>query len=242
LREQIPVDSAEQKRIAIIPARGGSKRIPGKNIRSFHGRPILAYSIEAALHSNLFTEVMVSTDSKEIANIALEFGATVPFMRSSTNADDHATTADVLLEVLETYNQQGEDFNLLCCIYPTAVFVTPEKLRASLKKLEDLGVDSTLPIVQFGYPVQRGLRLIENSRIEYVAPENRFTRSQDLEPIYHDAGQFYWLRVAHFQSEKDLILEKNTPFEVSELEVQDIDQEVDWLLAEIKYSLMQDRL
>jgi len=226
------------KRIAIIPARGGSKRIPRKNIRNFHGKPIITYSIQAALGSHLFDEVMVSTDSEEIAQVAREHGAKVPFMRSSENASDFATTTDVLLEVLEAYGKQEEHFDQLCCIYPTAVFITPAKLRETMRIMEESQLDSTLPVVAFSYPVQRGLRLNEEGRIEYAYPENRYKRSQELETIFHDAGQFYWLRTRPFCIQRDLILKNNLPFEVSALEVQDIDHEVDWILAEIKYSLM----
>ena len=234
------VEKLNQSRIAIIPARGGSKRIPGKNIRSFLGKPILAYSIETALASGLFSEVMVSTDDSKIAEIAEQYGATIPFLRSRRNADDFATTTDVLLEVLEEYHQRARHFDVLCCIYPTAVSINTIKLGDSLEQMESANADSTLPIVQFGYPVQRGLRVDKKNRIRYVAPENRYKRSQDLEDIYHDAGQFYWLHTKAFMMEKDLILKNNVPFRVSELEVQDIDREVDWTLAEIKYTLMID--
>lgn len=225
-------------RLAIIPARGGSKRIPGKNLRLFNGKPIISYSIAAAQESGLFTQVMVSTDDEKIAKVARKYGAQIPFMRSLKNADDYATTTDVLLEVLNSYEERGTSFEMICCIYPTAVFVNAEKLKKSLSIIDSRGVDSSLPIVAFSYPVQRGLRLDMDGQVSYVAKENRYKRSQDLEKIYHDAGQFYWLKTKAFRDEKDLILTKNYPYIVSELEVQDIDNEVDWSLAELKYSMI----
>ncbi len=226
------------KNIAIITARGGSKRIPKKNIKEFLGEPIIAYSIKAALNSKLFDEVMVSTDSLDIAGIAKELGAVVPFMRSPKTADDFATTADVLIEVIDNYKKIGKDFDLLCCIYPTAPFVTQKKLKDSLNLMLEKKADSVLPIIKFSYPIQRAFRSTENSLIEYFWPENINKRSQDLEKSYHDAGQFYWIKTDVLLNYKSLVTKNTVGFEISELEAQDIDEESDWKMAEIKYQLL----
>lgn len=228
------------ERIAIITARGGSKRIPGKNIRDFCGNPIIAYSIKAALDAGIFDEVMVSTDSEKIAEIARSYGASVPFMRSEKTADDHATTNDVLREVLTEYGKQGRKFDELVCIYPTAPFVTAEKLQAAVKLMEEQQADGVTPVVRFSFPPQRAF-VIRDNALQYEFPEHRKTRSQDLEPIYHDCGQFYVMRSANVWEDDP---EKLTviPYVVSELEVQDIDHEEDWKMAEIKYQLMQEKV
>ncbi len=225
-------------RIAIITARGGSKRIPKKNIKEFCGKPIICYSIEAALSSGLFDEVMVSTDSEEIAEIAKKAGAKVPFMRSAGNSDDHATTADVLLEVLADYEKAGKTFDSLCCIYPTAPFVTASKLKEASKLLEDADADAVVPVVRYSFPPQRAfVRSGDYTVMKY--PEHARTRSQDLEPYFHDAGQFYFLKAASFLKEKAVFMPKLISLEMPETEVQDIDNETDWKLAELKYSMME---
>ena len=222
--------------LAIITARGGSKRIPRKNIKEFCGKPIIYYSIKAALESGIFSEVMVSTDDQEIADYALQCGAKVPFMRSAATANDYATTAEVLLEVLAEYKMRGQEFDVACCIYPTAPFITVEKLITCYEQLMDKQADSVLPVVRFSFPPQRAF-IIENSKLCYKWPENRNTRSQDLEPFFHDSGQFYMFRVNRFLEIKNLIMENTLSYEVSELEVQDIDNIEDWKLAEIKYQI-----
>ncbi|MCQ2517648.1 MAG: pseudaminic acid cytidylyltransferase [Lachnospiraceae bacterium] len=222
--------------IAIITARGGSKRIPKKNIKEFCDKPIIAYSIEAALKSGIFDEVMVSTDSEEIAEIAEKYGAKVPFFRSSENAGDFASTADVIAEVLECYAREGKTFEYTCCIYPTAPFVTAKKLQDALQKMIDEDADSLMPVVSFSFPPQRGM-VIRDGKLSYMFPENAMKRSQDLETMYHDCGQFYFLKTDEFLKEKKLVLNKATAMEMSELEVQDIDNESDWNLAELKYRL-----
>lgn len=226
------------KAVAIITARGGSKRIPGKNIREFCGKPILCYSIEAALESGVFDEVMVSTDSEEIADIARKAGATVPFFRSEETSNDFATTSDVLLEVLREYRNRGTEFENACCIYPTAPFVTAQKLQEGMKKLEADDVDSVMPVVQYSFPPQRGVE-VEDGCIKIKWPEYYNMRSQDLSPIYHDVGQFYCFKTAQFEETKRVIGERCKPIIVSDLEVQDIDNEEDWKIAEMKYKLMQ---
>lgn len=223
-----------KKTVAIITARGGSKRIPRKNIRNFAGQPIIAYSISAALESGCFDSVMVSTDDNEIADIASSYGAEVPFLRSPETSDDFATTAEVLDEVLEQYRQLGKIFTHACCIYPTAPFVTPQKLKKGYSILIEENADSVFPVVQFSYPIQRALK-IKNNRLVMFQPEHLNSRSQDLEPAFHDAGQFYWFKVHCLMQQKKLFTYNSLPLIMPATEVQDIDNEEDWQLAEIKY-------
>ncbi|MBN8826998.1 MAG: pseudaminic acid cytidylyltransferase [Spirosoma sp.] len=229
--------SSLQNNIAIIPARGGSKRIPGKNIKLFLGKPIIAYSIEIAIQSGLFDYVMVSTDDDEIAKIAKQSGAEVPFMRSKESATDFASTADVLVEVLDKLNEKGMQFNNSCCIYPTAPLITMQTLKEAYCLLNDKGYKSVLPVCNFSYPIQRALEINNDSKIMFVNPENSNTRSQDLQARYHDAGQFYWMNTQLFLEEKKLITENTGAIILNELQVQDIDNETDWKLAELKYKL-----
>lgn len=225
------------KRIAVITARGGSKRIPKKNIKDFCGKPILAYSIEAAIKSQMFDEVMVSTDSEEIAKIATEYGANVPFMRSEATSNDFSTTNDVLVEVFKEYEKRGMKFEEAVCIYPTAPFVTAKKLQDAIKIMEEEDADALTPVVQFSFPPQRAYVIREGS-LEYEFPECATMRSQDLEPIYHDCGQFYVMKVQNVLDGKKP--KRKVPLIVSELEVQDIDNENDWKIAEMKYKYMLD--
>ncbi|MBO5473844.1 MAG: pseudaminic acid cytidylyltransferase [Lachnospiraceae bacterium] len=222
--------------IAIITARGGSKRIPRKNVKPFCGKPIITYSIKAALDSGLFDEVMVSTEDEEIAQIAREAGAQVPFMRSSESAGDYASTDDVLLEVLEAYRTQGRTFDSFCCLYPTAPFVTAEKLKTAMALLEK--ADSVMPVVPFSFPPQRCMVLNEEGELRMKWPEHAKTRSQDLEPYYHDCGQFYCCKTELFLQYKTTDLPHMVPVIMSELEVQDIDNPDDWEIAELKYKKM----
>lgn len=223
------------KNLCIIPARGGSKRIPRKNIKDFLGKPIIAYSIEAALNSRLFEEVMVSTDDDEIATIAKQYGANVPFLRSANTANDYATTKEVLVEVLNQYQKIGQKFDVLCCLYATAPFVTPENLQECYSHIGDK-YDAAFTMVRYSYPIQRALKL-ENGFVKMREPEYKSSRSQDLEPIYHDAGQFYFTHVNKIEA-LELWTEHTYGFELSELMVQDLDTEIDWQLAEMKYKLL----
>ena len=184
-------------KIAIITARGGSKRIPRKNIKNFCGKPIIAYSIEAAVNSKLFDEVMVSTDDAEIAEVSKKFGADIPFMRSEKNSDDYATTADVLNEVLDEYSTRGKNFEYMCCIYPTAPFVTAEKLQRAFNSLVEKNADVLIPVVKFSYPPQRSF-ILDDGNLKYKWAQYARSRSQDLEKFYHDAGQFYFYRTTSF--------------------------------------------
>lgn len=224
--------------IAIITARGGSKRIPGKNIKEFCGKPIIAYSIEAALKSELFDVVMVSTDSEEIADIAKSYGAEVPFMRSQKNSDDYATTADVLHEVISKYEELGQHFDIMCCIYPTAPFVTSTKLKTAYEFMKKKKGDALIPVVKYSFPPQRCF-VIRSERIQLLHPENMNIRSQDLEPYYHDAGQFYFWKTNKFST----VFVKNTvPYILDDMEVQDIDNIEDWKIAEIKYKNLKKNM
>jgi len=221
--------------LAIITARGQSKRIPRKNIKEFCGKPIIYYSIKAALDSGIFDTIMVSTDDDEIAEIAQKYGAEVPFRRSKKTSDDYATTDDVLLEVIETYREKGEKFDQFCCIYPTCPLIKNERLIEAMIKLDDC--DGVMPVVPFSYPPQRSV-LIRDGYLTRTYPEHTKTRSQDLEPIYHDAGQFYALWTEAFLKAGTLNVKKLKPLILSEMEVQDIDTEDDWKLAELKYGIL----
>lgn len=228
------------KSIAIITARGGSKRIPRKNIKEFCGKPILAYSIEAALQSGMFDTVMVSTDDGEIARIAEAHGAEVPFFRSEATSGDYATTNDVLREVLDEYGKRGKHFELACCIYPTAPFVTAEKLKNAVERLTDSDADTLIPVVAFSYPPQRAM-LIRGDRLVFEYPQYLDSRSQDLETHYHDVGQFIVFRTEAFRRNKKLMVGNILPLLVPETEVQDIDNQTDWEIAEMKYRLMSEK-
>jgi pseudaminic acid cytidylyltransferase len=227
--------------VAIITARGGSRRIPRKNIRDFLGKPIVAYSIAAALEAGCFQEVMVSTDDAEIAEVARSFGAAVPFLRSAKTSDDFATTADVLREVLAEYAERGRPFEAACCIYPTAPLATAERLREGMRLLAaDAALESVVPVLRFGYPIQRALK-IENGLLSMILPEHINSRSQDLMPAYHDAGQWYWFRTAAFLRSGKLFGAVCAPVVLDEMEAQDIDNEEDWKLAEMKFRLRQEK-
>ena len=225
------------KTIAIIPARGGSKRIPRKNIKNFAGQPIIKYSIDAALGAGCFDEVMVSTDDREIAALAESFGAKVPFLRSGENSADTAQTAEVLLEVLAEYGKLGKKFDYACCIYPTAPFVTAARLNEAREKILQTGADAAVTITKFSYPIQRALK-ISGERVEMFWPENYNRRSQDLEPAYHDCGQLYFLKVSSLLEQKKLFPKFTVPILVPESEAQDIDNEEDWRQAEIKHHII----
>lgn len=228
------------QKLAIITARGGSKRIPKKNIKEFCGKPIIAYSIEAALKSEAFDEVMVSTDSTEIAEIACQYGAEVPFLRSKATSNDFATTADVLIEVVEKYRERGVDFDIVGCIYPTAPFVTEKKLSNAMNELKKETRDCVVSVVQYSFPPQRAF-VIKDNILKYQYPEYERTRSQDLEPIYHDCGQFYIIRSAALIEYHSLIVPNTAPYIVPDTEVQDIDTMSDWEIAESKYMVFKNK-
>jgi pseudaminic acid cytidylyltransferase len=224
--------------LAIIPARGGSKRIPRKNVRDFNGQPILKYSVDVAQQSGLFAEVMVSTDDAEIAALSRSFGAAVPFLRSPESSSDTATTAMVLLEVLERYQQAGRAFDYFCCLYPTAPFVTVAKLQRAFASLQAGEADGVIPVCAFSFPIWRSLK-VEEGRLRFNWPEHELTRSQDLPPAYQDCGQFYFMRTAAFLQERRLVMKRTAPLVTPAMEMQDIDNEDDWQLAELKHRLMK---
>lgn len=224
--------------IAIIPARGGSKRIPKKNIKLFYEKPIISYSIKAAIDSGIFDEVMVSTDNLEIADLSKKYGASVPFMRSEKAADDFATTFDVIKEVIESYEKINIKFDTVCCIYACAPFISPETLKLSLNIFNKNKFDSVFPILQYSFPIQRALKQ-EGNKAVFLNKEFSLSRSQDLEKSYHDAGQFYWINTEVCLKKNQLITDNSGSIVISELEAQDIDSETDWKLAELKYELLQ---
>lgn len=221
--------------LAIIPARGGSVRIPQKNIKDFFGKPIIAYSIEAAIKSRLFSEVMVSTDDNEIAEIAKKYGAKIPFLRSSINSDDRATLSQVVTEVVNQYQNQGRTFDYYCCILATSPLLQIKNLDQGFKLLKSSTFQSIRPLIRFNYPTQRALRFTDGA-VEFMYPEYKLSRSQDLEPTFHDAAQFYWMR-------KEGLLESDDKggFEISSIEAQDIDNKIDWNIAEMKFKYLFNR-
>lgn len=222
------------KNLCIIPARGGSKRIPRKNIKPFLGKPMLAYSIEAAIKTGLFEEVMVSTDDMEIANVARKYGAKVPFMRSEDTASDYATTSDVLKEVLSRYKELGREFDCFCCFYATAPLVQCQDVVAAFERLQQSDFTIVYPVVQFSYPIWRCLDLAEDGTMMRHWPEFEKSRSQDLPKEYHDTGTFYWYKMKEWLAGNIKI----GGIEVDETTIQDIDTETDWKLAEMKYKLL----
>lgn len=228
------------KAVAIITARGGSKRIPRKNIKPFCGKPIIAYSIDAAKQSGLFDEIMVSTDDEEIAAIAREYGAAVPFLRSEATANDFATTGMVITEVISEYKKLGKTFDVICCIYPTAPFIRAERLVEGMKLIESGECDAITPVVKFSYPPQRGF-IVENGFLHYKYPEYALTRSQDLEPMYHDVGQYYFSTAESFERTGSFSPERLGYVVISDDEVQDIDNPEDWATAELKYRMLHEK-
>lgn len=232
---------SQMSSIAVITARGGSKRIPRKNIKPFLGKPIMTYSIEAALSSGLFDTVMVSTDDEEIAQIAKEYGAQVPFYRSERTSNDYAATADVVSEVLEEYAKCGIYYETACVIYPTAPFLTVDALKEAMEILLSGDADGVMPVVKFSFPPQRSV-VMRNGFLVPSDPESMKMRSQDLEPHYHDCGQFYCIRVASFLKQRAMVMAHTMPYLQDELTVQDIDTEEDWKIAELKYRLLHENL
>jgi pseudaminic acid cytidylyltransferase len=225
------------KTIAIIPARGGSKRIPQKNIKEFLGKPIIAYAIQKAMDSGLFHTIVVSTDDEAVKKVALAYGAEVPFMRSAENANDHATTFDALQEVLENYRKLGETFDEACCIYPCSPLLEITSLQKAKELLSDKKFDCVFPIVPFSFPIQRALRMNAEAQVAFLEQETALTRTQDLEKFYHDSGQFYYFNVQQILKKGLLLTDNSGSIVLDELDVQDIDVLSDWKIAEIKYQL-----
>lgn len=227
--------------VCIITARGGSKRIPRKNIKEFCGKPIVAYSIDAALESGLFDEVMVSTDDEEIADVARAYGANVPFMRSEATSDDYATTSDVLMEVLSEYEVRGRTFGMLCCVYPTAPFVTADELRGAAAILEDSASPSVIAVTEFDFPPQRAFLLTREGSLEWERSEYATTRSQDLPRTVHDCGRFYLARTGPYRATGGFVMPGCRGYRIDPSLVQDIDTLDDWRIAEMKYRIWRER-
>lgn len=226
-------------KVAIIPARGGSKRIPRKNIRAFCGKPIIAWSIQATLESAAFDRVIVSTDDAEIAAVAKSHGAEVPFVRPEELSNDHAGTVAVIKHSLQWLAAHGGMPDYVCCIYATAPFVTADDLERSFKSLIEAGSDYAFSVTSFPFPIQRALKILSDGRLAMFQPEHLNTRSQDLEHAYHDAGQFYWGRAAAFLNDVPLFSKAAVPVMLLRHRVQDIDTLEDWTRAELLFRLLQ---
>jgi N-acylneuraminate cytidylyltransferase len=226
-------------RLAVIPARGGSKRIPRKNIKEFCGKPMIAWSIEAAIRSGCFDQVVVSTDDAEIADVARQYGASVPFMRPAELSDDYTGTLPVIRHAIEWFNGQGQTVEQVCCLYATAPFVCVEDIQRGLQILEETGSDYAFSVTSYAFPIQRAIRLTEQGRVEMFSPEHFNTRSQDLEEAYHDAGQFYWGRASAWLQGKMIFSPDSAPVLLPRHRVQDIDTPDDWLRAEWMCKAMQ---
>ena len=224
--------------ICIIPARGGSKRVPGKNIRPLGGKPLIAHSIEAALSCGQFRDVVVSTDSAEIAKIAREHGASVPFLRDAALADDFTGTAEVLRDALAQLGDQGDDY--LCCLYPTAPLVTPGDLTAAFERIRETGADNLVCVTEYDFSPWRALVEDDQGRLKFNWPEHELTRSQDLDRLVHDAGAFYWLRLKPFMAGGPIVAPNSVGYAMDRLRCVDIDTEEDFRFAEMLYRFMKE--
>ena len=222
--------------IAIIPARGGSKRIPRKNIKSFHGKPIIAYSIEAAIKSNCFDKIIVSTDDQEIADIAIKYGAETPFLRPNEISDDYATTIEVIQHALTWCEFEQWKIDNVCCIYATAPFLLPEDIQQGLEKLSQPNIEYAFSSTEFSFPIQRAIALDKENSVSMFHPEHANTRSQNLQQSYHDAGQFYWGKSTAFSSGKAIFAAHSKAIILPRKRVQDIDTFEDWEFAEHLFS------
>jgi len=225
-------------KVAIIPARGGSKRIPRKNIKLFHGKPMIAYSIEAAIASGCFDKVIVSTDDAEIAAVAKAHGAEIPFLRPAQISDDYATTMDVMAHAIQWCEQNGWNIDIACCLYATAPFVTPFYLQEGLKTLEKEECEFAFSATSYPFPIQRAIKLSDNGEVEMFFPENELVRSQDLKDAYHDAGQFYWGKKSAFLEQKAIFSAHSRVVLLPRSCAQDIDTKEDWDVAEVLYAAL----
>lgn len=228
------------KRVAIIPARGGSKRIPRKNIRDFCGKPMIGWSIEAARASGCFDRIIVSTDDHEIAELAKRFGADVPFLRPPELSDDYAGTVPVIRHAVEWLHQHGEPVDYACCIYATAPFISPEDLERAWEEIDREGASYAFSVTSYGFPIQRAIRITESGRVAMFHPEYFNTRSQDLEEAWHDAGQFYWGTAQAWLEERPIFSEGAVPVRLPRHRVQDIDTPEDWTRAEWMFRAMKN--
>ncbi|MBT4668525.1 MAG: pseudaminic acid cytidylyltransferase [Lentimicrobiaceae bacterium] len=226
-------------RLCVIPARGGSKRIPRKNIKFFFGQSMIGYSIKAAIASECFDKVIVSTDDQEIAEVAKSFGAEVPFMRPDELANDYTTTIPVIKHAIEWFDDQGQSPSEVCCLYATAPFIQEDSIRRAYKKMKQERADYCFTVTSFAFPIQRAIKITVENRIEMFYPEHFETRSQDLEESYHDAGQFYWGKAEAFKQQKPLFSKGSTPYILSRHLVQDVDTPEDWKRAELMYQVLK---
>ncbi|MFK5893083.1 MAG: pseudaminic acid cytidylyltransferase [Pseudomonadota bacterium] len=226
-------------KLCVIPARGGSKRIPKKNIRDFCGKPVIAYSIEKALESGCFDKVIVSTDDQKIAAVAKSYGAEIPFIRPGELSDDYTNTSDVMKHAIESYISQGDSISAVCCIYATAPFIGVEYLREGYTKLIELNKSYAFSVTSFSFPVQRAIKINENNEVEAIWPENIKKRSQDLQEAFHDAGQFYWGTPEAYLNNDVIFSKKSTPVILPRHLVQDMDTLEDWYRAELMYQAWQ---
>lgn len=225
--------------IAIIPARGGSKRIPGKNIKLFCGKPMIAWSIETALASGCFDHVIVSTDDPATADIARQYGAETPFMRPASLADDLTATRPVINHAIEETIRLWGKPAFICCIYATAPFLRAQDLTGALQRLQAEDAEFIFSAGRFPYPIKRGFRITSSGRVERLWPEHRYTRSQDLEEVYHDAGQFYWGKTDAFLADRDTLSSSGIAYILPRTRVHDIDTEEDWQMAELIFRALK---
>lgn len=226
--------------VAIIPARAGSKRIPNKNIRPFMGKPIIAYSIEAALETKLFKRIIVSTDSEEISRISRKYGAETPFVRPAELSDDFTGTDAVVLHALDWLMDQGDTIDYVCCIYATAPFIRPQDIIRGNDLIRQHGAESAVSVASFPFPIFRGIKINAGGRLEMFWPEHFTSRSQDLPKGYHDAGQFYWAEAKRYRQNKRFFSNDALPVILPRYLVQDIDTPEDWSAAEILYRFLKE--
>jgi len=225
--------------VCIIPARGGSKRIPRKNIKFFCGQPIISYSIVSALESKIFDHVIVSTDDSEIAEVAINYGASVPFFRPKNLSDDYTTSTDVIKHALAWITENFGKVDYVCALYATAPFTTSKDLTNGYKKiLQHKECQVVYPIVEFNFPIQRAIKLTEKGSVKMFEPKHLTTRSQDLEKAYHDAGQFYWMKSEYIDSGISPFSKIARPIKIPHYRVQDIDTKDDWIRAELIFKAM----
>lgn len=225
--------------ICVIPARGGSKRIPKKNIKEFNGKPIIAYSIEAALESNCFSQVIVSTDDIEISEVARAYGAHVPFLRPDELSDDYVGTIPVIKHTIEWMEENNFSIENVCCLYATAPFIQSKILSEAYQQLKDSSADYCFSVTSFSFPIQRSIKIVKGGKVNMFYPEHFNKRSQDLEDAYHDAGQFYWGKAQAFKDEIIVFSEASSPYILPRYLVQDIDTMDDWLRAELMHQVIQ---
>ena len=227
-------------RLCIIPARGGSKRIPRKNIKEFCGQAMIGYSIEAAITSQCFDKVVVSTDDQEIAEVAISFGAEVPFIRPYELANDHVATIPVVKHAIEWLDEQGQSPTDVCCLYATAPFIQSQTISKALQQLQESKADYCFSVTSFAFPIQRSIRITQDDKVDMFYPENFNARSQDLEEAYHDAGQFYWGKAQAFKDELPIFSKKASPYILPRYLVQDIDTMEDWIKAEAMHRVLHE--